>query len=542
MNNELSEHVKALLTRRNGLAQEVNTNAEEMIGKKAELDKNHKSDCPCRTITEGVKGDCGDTVYSDGMKELEIKVKEQTVKRAELDELDELIDSGEAIEERVIKSAPTGPVTEAGMTPALASLIGNGKKDKFMSRIGVDFWEMLQKLNLTKKDDIKGRPTLGAGTGIGSDRFNCVASFYAAFGNNAKDIASATKSIAGELALGADFDTAMQTRRNAFKSMFTQHPLAGGDGSLYAPTEVFPGNTGGLCEYQIDDTLDVLPYPPASFLDCIPVRTISKSWLLYARQTLRVNNASGVGEGVVLTGSDNPTEAPVDFRPIKPESQFGFSQAKAYTITFADTLPVSEEFLEDCPAVADAVETQLMENVRQEFYNQLINGDGSDGENPEILGLLSQVGLSTRVHRGAATFFGNTMGAGGADDDMRETLERAIFDAQAYGYTVDCAIVSYDDYVDLTFVKNEDGLRLYTDEQTTNVRGVRIRPDVRMAAGTAIIGAFRQTVQILMRRAIRLDIGWTDKQFLQDMLTLRATMRAGLLAKAPHALIRVTGI
>jgi hypothetical protein len=39
-----------------------------------------------------------------------------------------------------------------------------------------------------------------------------------------------------------------------------------------------------------------------------------------------------------------------------------------------------------------------------------------------------------------------------------------------------------------------------------------------------------------------LDIGWIDKQFVQDMLTLRATMRGGILVRAPHALIRVTGL
>jgi hypothetical protein len=183
-----------------------------------------------------------------------------------------------------------------------------------------------------------------------------------------------------------------------------------------------------------------------------------------------------------------------------------------------------------------------MENVRQEFYDQLINGDGSGGEYPELTGLLALVGLSTRIHRGAASFMGNVMMPGVATDNTRETIERAIFDAQAYGYNVDCVLMSHDDFVEMTFLKDNDGYRLYTDSELSSVRGAKIVYDIRMPAGLAIAGAFRQTVRILLRRAVRLDIGWVDNQFREDMLTLRATMRGGLLAKVPHALIRITGI
>lgn len=538
---KISEHIKTLLERRNVLAQESNTEGDAILEVRVQLDKNHKSDCPCRNAAD--KSVCTDTTYSEGMGGLKDRVEAQKAKRAEIEELDSLIGAGENIEDKILKTErEIGAVTEGGMSAVAMSALYPKNREKILSRIGTDFHGFLQQVGLTKGDDVKQRPTLKTSKMKNGDVFNTVASFYATFGKNAQELTSTAKSIGSAIGLGDTFVTALKTRRESLKSMFTQHPLAGGDGELYAPTEVFPGNTGGLCEYIIDDAVDVLPYPPVSFLDCIPVRQIPKSYVLYARQTLRVNNAAGVGESIFLPGIDNPTEAPVDFLVTKPESEFGFSQASAYTITFADTLAVSEEFLEDCPAIADAVETQLMENVRQEFYDQIINGDGSGGENPEILGLLAQVGLSTRVHQGAATFFGNVMGAGAVDDNLRETIVRAIFDAEAYGYTVDCVLMSHEDYVQMFFLKDELGHPLYTDAQLDTIQGAKVRKDVRMPAGTALVGAFRQVVQLLIRRAIRLDIGWVDSQFTQDMLTLRATMRGGLLVKAPHALIRVTGI
>lgn len=546
---ELNAHLKALLEKRNNLAQEATTEGGEILTLHAELEKNHKSDCPCR-LKGDKKGDCTDSTFSEGMQGIETRLTEQKNRQLEIADLDELIDNTDTVAEKAARidgtlksSGAIPPVTSDGMS-AVANAMLYPAKDKMMSRIGVDFYGFLQKTKLTTCDDVKSRNVIGVETMSDGQTFNRVASFHATFGKNQAEVVSASKSIGRDLGLGQEFDDAMKARRDAVaKSMFTQVPgMSGGDGSLYAPTEVFAGNTGGLCEYVIDNEIDVLPYAPVSFLECIPARAIPKSYVLYARQTLRINNASAVGESVILTTEDNPTDDVVDFRPLKPESEFGFSQAKAITLTFADTLAVSEEFLEDCPAIADAVETQLMENVRQEFYDQIINGDGSTGEYPELVGLLAQVGLSTRVHRGAASFFGNTQGSGGADDDVRETIERAIFDAQAYGYTVDCVLMSYEDYVEMTFLKDELGKRLYTDDDLATIKGAKVRADVRMPAGTALVGAFRQVVQMLIRRAIRLDIGWVDKQFRQDMLTLRATMRGGLLVKAPHALIRITGL
>jgi hypothetical protein len=534
---EFVESINKQVAKHAAISEEVDAKGLEIIKRRNELDETAEKD--------------SDT-YKTKMTELEGMITEQMAKRASAEEIAKAIEAAEPMkqfDEMKFESTPFTESAETGM------LLQTTQKDKtpFQQQLGRDFWYALQKAKLTSSDAIKNNLVAPRSAMLrDGQKFNSAFAWDAAFGRNDGQIVEAIKHLGlTDLGWKDEVDALEKTKSNreAIKSMFTQVPdVSGGDGSLYNPTAIFAGNTGGLCEYQIDNSIDVLPYPDATFLDCIPVQQIAKAYLLFVRQTLRINNASGVGESVVLPNlmdfATGLVPNPIDFRPIKPESEYGFSQAKAHVITIANTIQMSEEMLEDCQTIVDIVEQQLMEDTRQEFYRQLIEGDGSGGLYPEITGLLSTLGMSTRIHQGAASFFGNTMGAGAVTDNVRDTLERAVFDGQAFGYVIDCIITSLEDYIEMAMQK--DGTlserKLYTDAEINTIRGARVRADVRMPAGTAIAGAFRRVVRILLRRALRLDIGWVDDQFLTDMLTMRATMRAGLKVTSPHGLIKITAL
>lgn len=543
---KIGEMLKALEEKRNTLATELNTEGLAIQEKRASLEAEYK-------------GKETEQIFINGMVELNARKEVQKTKRAEVLSLDEEIEA--CIPIKMLESAGVSE-EDLAKAAALAVTSGNGQMPYRQNnrtaptggnalgyRFGEQFQKFLAHTDLIGAEKVRnlGGPVFKSKNG---GNFHSAASFHGILGNGVSEIDEVGDDLGLELGKHLEVQKTLKDRRTAFsvanatKSMFTQHPMAGGDGSLFSPESVFPGNTGGLCEFIIDNDMPLWPYPPSCFMDCLPIRRIAKSYVLFARQTLRINNASAVGESLQLAAGTEPesrvTDSAIDFRVLKPESQFGFSQAKAWTVTYADTLPVSEEFLEDCPTVADAVETQLMENVRQEFYRQVLLGDGSEGAYPEITGLLAQVGLSTRIHRGAASYMGNATPTGDVADNMRETIVRAIFDAEAYGYEVDCIIMNHNDYTTMEFLKDEMGKPLYTEAEKNTIKGAKVCKDVRMPAGTALVGAFRQVVQVLIRRAIRLDIGWIDKQFAQDMLTLRASMRGGLLVKVPHALVRIT--
>lgn len=528
---ELIEEVNKSIAQHATIAEQADSTGLEIIKMRNELD---------------VTVEKGSDAYKEKFTALEAMIDEQLIKRDEADAISKAIESAQPLKQYEQLKSGSRPVTESAQIGFLSSF----EKDNtpLGQKLGRDFWHSLKQAKLLKAEAIKGVATTKQFFLKNGERFNSAFQWDAVFGSNPTESMEVAKRLADENGWAGIGDSLKSTRESV-KSMFTQTPDgSGGDGSLYNPTAIFAGNTGGLCEYQIDNAIDVLPYPEASFLECMPVQQIAKAYLLFVRQTLRINNASGVGESVVLPNlldfTDGVTPNPIDFRPIKPESEYGFSQARAGVITIANTIQMSEEILEDCQSIVDIVEQQLMEDTRQEFYRQLIEGDGSTGENPEMIGLLSTLGMSTRIHQGAASFFGASQGAGISTDNIRDTLERSVFDGQAFGYRIDCIITSLEDYITMAMQKDEtlSQLKLYSEAEIDVIRGAKVRPDTRMPAGTAVAGAFQRVLRILLRRALRLDIGWVDDQFLTDMLTMRATLRGGLKVTSPHGLIKITAL
>lgn len=531
---ELTEKYKAFAVERNALSEKVDEQGLELIKKRDYIEKELTKESPD---------------YEDKMQELDEAIAEQKSLRSKVLKFDEFIENVKPTEllsakdfEDIVGKNSDEPVTDNAVMDFLASQ--NTPKRSFADNIGDDFFGFLQEAELTSASKIKSRAMYSEQQADGST-FNVAATFNAILGKNQADRKEAVKSLASkndDSQLGLSAETYLETlkeRREAVKSMFTQTPLAGGDGSQYNPVGVFAGNTGGLCEYDIDNDVAILPYPKLSFLDCIPFEQIPKSYRLFVRQTLRISNADSVGETIY--------SPPVDFIVDKPESQYGFTQNRAYTVIFANTIPVSEEFLEDCPAIADIVRNQLLRDTLEAFYAQLLNGDGSTGANPQLVGFFNTAGVSTRIHRGASSYNLDSgavaQGAGLAGDTTRDTVERSVFDSEAFGYDVDCALLSHDDYVDMAMLKKPNSEeKLYTEAELNNIRGARVRYDTRITAGTGLVAPFGQTVKALIRKSLQFDIGWTNKQFIQDTLTLRARMRAGNIVKQPFALIRLSGM
>lgn len=332
-------------------------------------------------------------------------------------------------------------------------------------------------------------------------------------------------------------------RTREAKSMFVQEPMAGGVpagevGSQYNPTGVFAGNTGSICEYLIDEEVELLPFPDVSYMNLFGRRTINKGSLRFNRQTHRLINAKGVNQSIVTP--------PVNFLVSKPESQFGFSEAKARVQTYADTQPMSEEFIDDCSGLVDIIENQTEQGIGQVYALETLVGDGiGTAQNPQITGLNALIGLSTLTFRGTGSIpVGQLMNAIADTPDTdtpRDAIERSIIEMSYRGYLVDFFIMSARDHTNMWFEKDVDGRKRWTEGELNLIHGARIRGTLNQPAGTAIGGDSR-TVKRLMRQGFRIDYGWINEYFRQDMQMLRVTMRAGLKVGMPSKLIRITGL
>jgi hypothetical protein len=185
-----------------------------------------------------------------------------------------------------------------------------------------------------------------------------------------------------------------------------------------------------------------------------------------------------------------------------------------------------------------------MQNVMERYILEVLVGNGQGGRYPQITGLNNTFGLSTRVHQGAATMGDADLapGAGAGTDKPRRTFQRGIFDLLALGYRATGIIMNHYDYVDIAFTEDLDGRDLYTQAELDAIMGAQVAYDVRQPVGTALMGDFQRAVKLLIRRLLRMDMGYVNAQFIEDMITFRVTMRAGIMVKQPHAIIRLTGL
>lgn len=525
---ELLAKLKAFTEERNQLAFATDERALEIIKERDyianELTKDHDD-------------------YDERMQTLEESLTEQEKNRNQVLEFDRIIQN--ITPTQVLSSGDFGdfvgktdqPVTGQALQDILSSGIfqPRHKKRPFYENIGRDFFDFIQKTGMNDLSRIKSKARYTEKTNLGD--YSVAATFHAVLGENPQEREATVKALAVKSRFGQEeFLKAYQKGREAIKSMFTQQPdLSGGDGSLYAPTTEFAGNTGGLCEYDIDNNVYVLPYPVLKYLSAIPMESIPKTYRLFVKQTLRVNNASGVNETIY--------SPPVDYIVDKPESQFGFTQDRAYTIVYADTLPISEEFMEECESIMSVVKTQLLRNPLEVWADEMLNGTGLTGKYPTLTGFMNTTGISTRIHQGAASYRGVAQGAGVGTDVGRDTLERAVFDSEAFGFVPDAAIISHNDFVDMRMRKKSNSDEyLYTKEELEQIRGANLIYDTRQTDGLALVAPCSQVTKGLIRRGLQFDIGWVNSQFTQDAVTLRVRIRAGNMVTHPFALIRVSAL
>lgn len=196
---------------------------------------------------------------------------------------------------------------------------------------------------------------------------------------------------------------------------------------------------------------------------------------------------------------------------------------------------LADEMVEDYGFVADWINNQLIYELSVVEEQQLLNGDGA-GSN--LTGLLNRDGVQTHTAADGKWFDG-------------------LFEAQskiplATNLTADGIMVNPADYQKLRLSKDANGQYLaggpFTGQYGNG--GIMIDPPVwglrtvvtqAVPKGTAVVGAFRQGATVLRKGGLRVDSTNTnDKDFENNLVTLRAEERVGLMVPLPAAFVKVT--
>jgi HK97 family phage major capsid protein len=251
----------------------------------------------------------------------------------------------------------------------------------------------------------------------------------------------------------------------------------------------------------------------------------------YVQEGTATNAAAGVAEGAA-----------------KPQSTLGFNTVDEPVKKVATVLPISDEMLEDAPAIQSFINGSLSLFVNLETERQLLRGTAGGAE---VQGLLTS--------RGVAVYAGGTVAGNKAIQ-----LFKAINGVRGSAFVEpDWVIMHPNDYQDIRLLTDNQG-QLFgggpffgpygasptmadASGQVTgaldSLWGKRVYVTNAPGAGTAIVGTSSAGV-VYSRGGLRVEasnagvLGGVD-MFTSNMVAIRAERRLGLATFRPSAYCEV---
>jgi HK97 family phage major capsid protein len=235
----------------------------------------------------------------------------------------------------------------------------------------------------------------------------------------------------------------------------------------------------------------------------------------YVDQTLNTNSAAAVTEAAV-----------------KPEGARTWQEYTLPIEVYAETLPVTNQALSDVDMMATEINTSLVRNLADVKEQALWDGSGTP---PAING----------IYTAADEYVAAASGIVDANIyDLIVKMQESIVGGTSY--MPNYAIMNIAD-INLMRLKKDDHNNYivppFASQDGSQVAGITIIASNAVTADTMLVGDF-DFATLYSLGGMQLDVGWIDKQFVENMVTIRAEERFGLLTRTVHtnAFAKETGI
>jgi len=205
-----------------------------------------------------------------------------------------------------------------------------------------------------------------------------------------------------------------------------------------------------------------------------------------------VRAAASVAEGVVF-----------------PESTAKFREYTTDLIKIGDTLPVTEEFFEDEVTLSNELEMFLDTNVNSVIDDQIINGGGAG----DITGLLASTPAYVPVASGIS------------DANIYDLVKKVSTDItfnRGSKYAPDMVVANANVLDKLWLHKDANDNYVFRDIQ--RIGSIELVEDNNMPDNQLVVGDKRYA-RLYEKPGVVITRGMVDKQFTEDMLTLKARKR-----------------
>lgn len=251
---------------------------------------------------------------------------------------------------------------------------------------------------------------------------------------------------------------------------------------------------------------------PIQLLDILPTGVTGADTVPWMEETTRTHAAAERAEGA-------------DFA----ESEFVFTERTSAVRKITDSLPVTDEQLEDVALIESYINGRLSFGVRQRLDRQCLIGDGAS---PNLRGIINTSGIQTQ--------------AKGADPAM-DAIYKAMTKVRVTGRALPTHLnIHPNDWQDIRLTRTADGIYIFgspTDAGPDRLWGLPVVQNDALTENTALVGSFDPSfIMLFERRGIDIQVGYVGTQFAAGRRTIRADMRAALVVMRPAAFATVTGI
>jgi len=213
----------------------------------------------------------------------------------------------------------------------------------------------------------------------------------------------------------------------------------------------------------------------------------------------------------------------------KPQADAEYELVDTAVKTIAVWIPVTEQQLQDMPALINLIQQDLLWDLRKEEEEEIVWGDG------------------TGVHLDGLDANITEANDGGYTSNI-DIIRRAVTQVRVSGYQPNAVAIHPEDWETIELERGSDGHYIWAiirDTLGPRIWGMRVVETVAMgdpdsANRLIIVGDFQRGATLFDRMAASIAVGWQDKQFIQNVRTIRAEERVAFAVRRPLAFRKIT--
>jgi HK97 family phage major capsid protein len=267
-----------------------------------------------------------------------------------------------------------------------------------------------------------------------------------------------------------------------------------------------------------------------SFLDLIPTGRTTSNTVEYVEETTFTNNAAEVAEASVTTGTTGT----------KAESALAYTTRTSAVSTIAHWVPVTNAMLQDSSQIESVIRNRLLLGLNLRLETQLIGGDGNS---PNLRGILNTTNVQTIGSTAGTSIGGAATVIDAAYAAMNQVMVTGL--ASPNGF-----VFHPNDFAAVRLARENAatgtlGGYLYGSPATAGPATLWGRPvvlSIGMTENTLLTGDFAMGCMLFDREQAAIRVGTINDQFVRNMQTILAEMRAAFVVFRPTAFCRVTGV